>query len=242
MKKISYASNNYVIYIEQKYGTEYKDGSISFVYNYFTPLATTVLPNTAKNNATFIAGSGAYYLQPFYITVQLLQRMMLNIIFTPKTYIPPSINNSTVIHVLADGSKFNTFKDISDIDQKVLKLPNGYHYRDVRWVLLQNPVTYNVIGRILLINNYHAPTTLTKGGYCNDNITVFIEKDYPIGSVEYVINFYNPQNSTGFIPGSTIFPTAIALNGAYYGRYVTIRIDTGTSLLRNIYITVSPPF
>jgi hypothetical protein len=240
-KKISYASNNYVIYIESRWGNEYKPGSLSFVFNYKTPLSTTIFPNGDINNGSFIAGTNEYYLKSFDVTVQLISKLILNIKFYPRTTIPRDINNSTNLHVISDESKFNTFRDISDIDIKVNKIPFGYHYRDIKWVLLQNPDNYNVIGKILLINNFHNTDSLVNDGYCNDNIVVFINSELPIGSIKYVINFYNTSNSTGFIPGSTIFPTTIALTGAYYGRYVTVKIVTSNELLTDIYFTITPP-
>lgn len=246
--KLSYGNNNYVIFIDSSYGTEYPSGSLFFVYNYKTPFSTTIIPDNFTHNSNFIAGTGdAYYLKLFDITIQKIESTSFNINITQKITIPRNINNSTVLHVIADGSKFNTFRDISNIDIKVNKIPFGYHYRDIKWVLLQNPKNYNVIGKILLINNFHNITdfkninTSIKGGYCNDNIIVFIDSELPIGSIGYVINFYNPSNSTGFIPGSTIYPTVTALNGAYYGRYVTVKIITSKALLRDIYFTITPP-
>ncbi len=240
-EKLSYCNNNYVIYIDKTYGTEYEEGSIFFVYNYKTSSSTTIIPNNNIVNASFISGTNSYYLKSFHITLENIENNTLNINIYSKQSISRSLNNSTVIYVIANGSKFNTFRDISNIDQKVIRIPNGYHYRDIRWVLLQNPTTYAIIGKILLINNYHNINSSKRGGYCNDNITVFIESDFPIGSIGYVINFYNPLNNTGFIPGSTIYPTVVSLTGAYYGRYVTVRIVTSTSLLRNIYFTITPP-
>jgi hypothetical protein len=211
------------------------------VFNSKTLLPTTILPNNNLFNASFISGTDAYYLKSFDITLQIIEETTLNIKVYEKQSIPRILNNSTVIYVIADATKFNTFTNISNIDQKVIKIPKGYHYRDIRWVELQNPDTYSIIGKIILINNFHNIDSLKKGGYCNDNITVFINKDFPVGSIKYVINFYNPSSNTGFIPGSTIFPTTVALTGAYYGRYVTVKIITSASLLRNIYFTITPP-
>jgi len=240
--KFSYINNNYVVYIDNAYSSEYEAGTLYFIFNSKTLLSTTVLPNSTVLNASFVAGTDAYYLKSFDITIQRIGTTTLNIKAYPKQSIPRIKNNSTEIYVIADGTKFNTFKDITDIGHKVIKIPQGYHYRDVKWVQLQHPITYEIIGKILLINNYHNINSLKKGGYCNNNITVFIDKVFPTGSIGYVINFYNPANSTGFIPGSTIFPTSLVLTGAYYGRYVTVKIVTGTSLIRNIYFTITPPF
>lgn len=239
--KFSYINNNYVVFIDKAYSSEYPAGSLYFIFNSITLLSTTILPNSNVLNASFVAGTEEYYLKSYDITLQRIGLTTLNIKIYPKQSIPRIINNSTEIYVIADGSKFNTFKDITHIDQKVVKIPQGYHYRDVRWVQLQHPTTYEIIGKILLINNYHNIDSLKRGGYCNNTITVFIDKVFPVGSIGYVINFYNPANNTGFIPGSTIFPTALVLTGAYYGRYVTVKIITGTSLLRNIYFTITPP-
>lgn len=232
-----FCNNSYVMFIDK----EYDMGTIQFILNFKTNLSGTLLPLNVEQDCTFVAGSFAYYLKPMKITL-LRENVILNInIDLLPTSIPPSINNSQVIHVIADGSKFQTFRDVSDIDEKISKIPFGYHFKDIKWVAIQNE-TYDIIGKYMLINNFHSTDTLIKGGYCNNNIVIFIEKDFPFGSLGYTYNFINPENNTDYIKGSIINPTITSLTGAYYGKYVTVTLYTSLSLIRDIYFTITPPF
>lgn len=233
-----YFTYSIVVFIEK----EYDVGTIEFAYNLKTPIATTVIPPSIDLYNTLVAGSLAYYLQP--MTIRLYNdkntKIYYKFDFLPKT-IPLTISNSEIMHVSLYSSTLQDFRDISQIDQKVVQIPFGYHFKDIKWTNIINPNNNNnIIGKIILVNNFHNTDTLANYGYCNDNVIVYIEKELPIGSLGYTLNFINPKTSTNFIEGTTVYPTITALTGQYYGKYITVMMNINIELI-DIYFTITPP-
>lgn len=230
-----FCNNSYVMFIDK----EYDVGTIQFILNFSTILPGTLLPLRVLQYGTFVAGTLSYYGKPFKITL-LREDVILNInIDLLPSSIPPSINNSQILHFYVD--EFQVFTDVSLIDQKSNKLPHGYHYKNIEWTNIHDPINNNIIGKGSLFNNYHNTNTTQKGGFCNNNTTVYIEKYYPVGSISYTMDFITPEETTNYIKGTTIYPTVTTLTGKYYGRIVKVMIVVSLELVIDIYFNITPP-
>lgn len=230
-----FANNLYTMFIN----TEYDFGTIQFVLNFPTLLSGTLLPLNTVLYGTFIGGTYSYYLKPIKVTL-IRRNVTLSIDVTVlSSSIPPTIKNSQTLHFFA--SDFQTFTDVTNIDQKIVKIPFGYHYRNVKWVNLQNAINNNIVGKSILVNNYHNIDSTKQGGYCNNNMILYIEKEYPIGSISYTIDFVTIENSTDFIKGTTMYPTVTGLTGQYYGRNIRVMIVASLGITIDIYFIITPP-
>jgi len=133
-------------------------------------------------------------------------------------------------------SELNFFNIIPSFVQTDIKIPFGYTFTDHIWGNIYNSETNNKIG-IIILNNYYVNTdTYTIGGNVHDDIVIFIENELPIGSINFLYNFYNNQNNTLIPPGDVLYPTIRALSGEYYGANITLELNIYDNEKQNIII------
>lgn len=121
-------------------------------------------------------------------------------------------------------SELNLFNSIYSFVQTDIALPFGYGFTNHVWGNLYNSETNNKIG-VIIANNSYINTADRPGGNVDDDIVIFIEKELPIGSINYLYNFYTTGNNT-LIPLETdVFPTIRSLSGEYYGKNIQLRFD-----------------
>jgi hypothetical protein len=131
-------------------------------------------------------------------------------------------------------SDLNVFENISPAEETVVKLPKGYTFNDHIWANLYNTATGNKIGYII-VNSYYVnidPNII--GGNVTDNAILFIESELPIGSINYLYNFYTNTNTTLIPPSKNNAASPYALSGAYYGREMAITINIDPSETRTV--------
>lgn len=135
-------------------------------------------------------------------------------------------------------SDLNNFQNISPADQTSPKLPGGYTFNDHIWANLYNTATGNKIGYII-VNSYYVNVDINvQGGYVTDNAILFIEKELPVGSINYLYNFYTPTNDTLIPSGDNNNCSVFALTGQYYNREIAIKIDISSSETRTVVFFV----
>ena len=131
-------------------------------------------------------------------------------------------------------SEINIFQNVSNPDQTSIKLPKGYSFNNHVWAYLYNTETNNKIGYVI-VNSYYVNTDLTtKGGYVTDNAILFIDNELPIGTINYIYNFYTPTNDTLIPPSTKNYAYPQALTDYYYGREIAISIDISPSETRTV--------
>ncbi len=129
-------------------------------------------------------------------------------------------------------SDLNVFQNISSAEETSIKLPKGYTFNDHIWAKIYNTETQNEIGYIIVNSYYVNIDTNIKGGYVTDNAVLFIEKELPIGTINYLYNFYTPTNDSLIPPGINNNCSVYALTGEYYDREMAITIDISASETR----------
>lgn len=231
-----YFTFNGVLFIEK----EYDIGTLEFGYNLKTPVANTLIPAGINLKTTFLGGSLAYYNIPIKSILynSANTRIYYNFDILPLS-IPSilnlqSIQQTQIINIYYDDSE--DFRDITSIDDKVVKIPYGYHYKDIKWCNIKN-TSNDIIGKIILTNNFHNIDSLQEGGYCNNTYILHIEKEFPIGTITFRYNFYNPLNNTNLIDGIKNLTNIIGATGFYYKKNIKLSIIEN-SVTTNIEITI----
>jgi len=222
-----------VLFIEK----EYDIGTLEFGYNLRTPIATTITPPGIDLKTTFLGGSLAYYNIPIKSILfnSNNTRIYYNFDILPVS-IPIILNLQSIqiINIYYDDSE--DFRDITSIDDKVSKLPFGYHYKDIKWCNIKN-ISNDIIGKIILINNFHNIDSLQEGGYCSNTYILHIEKEFPIGTITFRYNFYNQLNNTNLIDRIENLTNIIGTTGFYYKKNIKLSIIQN-SITTNIEISI----
>lgn len=136
-----------------------------------------------------------------------------------------------------EKSSLNIFQNISNFNETSDNTPFGYSFNDHVWTTIKNKNTNNVIGYII-VNSYYVNAN-TEGGYVIDDSVVFIEKELPIGSINYTYTFYTQKNDTLIPPSDNNYATPTVLTGKYYGEKMTLRLDINESETRTLYFDIS---
>ena len=131
-------------------------------------------------------------------------------------------------------SDLNNFENVSSADQTSTKLPGGYTFNDHIWAELYNTTTNNKIGYAIFNSYFVNVDTLVTGGYVTDNVILFIESELPIGSINYLYNFYSTTTDTLIPPGLNKPASLYGATGAYYDREIAIAIDISDSETRTV--------
>lgn len=134
-------------------------------------------------------------------------------------------------------SNLNIFENVSSINETSDKKPFGYSFNDHVWSTIKNKSTDNIIGYII-VNSYYVNTNTT-GGYVIDDSVVFIEKELPIGSINYTYSFYTPNNDTLIPPSNNNYPTPTVLTGDYYDKKLSLVLDINESETRTLYFDIN---
>jgi len=144
-------------------------------------------------------------------------------------------------------SDLNNFQNVSPSDETSPKLPSGYTFNDHIWANLYNTVTKNKIGYII-VNSYYVNVNENleadheeheeEGGYVIDNAILFIESELPLGSINYLYNFYTRTNDTLIPSGDNNNCSVFALTGQYYNKEIAIKIDVSSSETRTVVFFV----
>jgi hypothetical protein len=140
----------------------------------------------------------------------------------------------SLYHIYYRKSDFNQFQNISDLYQGSIKIPIGYSFNDQIWTHLYNSTTNNRIG-ILIANSNYVKTNDYEDGFCNDNVTLYIDKEIPIGTINYLYNFLTKTNTTT-IDSGVHYPTFQCGTESYYNKDVAIKLEISDSETRDIYI------
>lgn len=134
-------------------------------------------------------------------------------------------------------SDLNVFENVSTANEESNKSPFGYSFNDHVWAYIYNQDTFNKVGYII-VNTYYVNVN-TEGGYVTDDAVVFLESDeFPIGSINYLYNFYTPTNDSLIPSGNENYPTVRALTGDYYGKNILLNLDISPSETRTLTIYV----
>ena len=143
----------------------------------------------------------------------------------------------TAYNVYYKKSELNIFTNTYSFEETAIKLPFGYSYENHVWGILYNQENNNKVG-IIIANSYFINTADSLGGEVHDDIVLFIEKELPIGTINYLYDFYNPDNNTLIPPGNNLYPTLRAASGAYYKKNISLILNISDSETRNVYIYV----
>jgi len=225
-----YCNNNNVIFIENK---ELNIGSMEFVYNFYSNTGSTHINPDVPVYPTFCSGTGYYYLKDIESKFTISNNV-LNIIINIKPVIYPSLINNVNIYWKAN-EKY-TFRNICNNGLKNSQF--GCSFNDLAWSSIYNLATNNKIGYVIIYNSFVGINNNKPGGYCKDNVTIVINNELPIGSIEHTYTFLNPATNTNYIKGSTFNTTVVSVTGEYYGKNIISTIYVDTSLQRFNYFTI----
>ena len=143
----------------------------------------------------------------------------------------------SLYHIYYRKSDFNQFQNISSFYQGAINIPDGYSFNDHIWTYLYNASTNNKIGILFADSKYVKVNNdyNLSGGYCSDNITLYIENEIPAGTINYLYNFYTLTNST-IIDEGIHYPSFQAGTEYYYNKDVLLTLSISDSETRDIFI------
>jgi hypothetical protein len=236
-KNFGYVSNNYIVYIEN---TELPIGTFKYIYNFTSTNNSTTLPSNNLLFPTITLGSDYYYNKKMYGTLFNTNNVTVLINLYVYDDIPKIVPTSNVvtIPISYEGNELQIFQDISGFNEIISKIPEGYHFRDIKHAHVYSMITGNIVGHIFAFNYFQNIDSSKTFGYCDDQIMIFIDTEFPIGSFGYTLNFVSPNNTTNFVKGTTRYPEITCLTGAYFGSKVTLEVVTTLSLSRYNYFRI----
>jgi len=133
-----------------------------------------------------------------------------------------------------DTDQLNTFNEISSYSERSTTKPFGYHFRDHIWSYVYSSNTKNKIGKIIMNNDIHnIDNTDNYDIFCNIRYVIFIESEYPIGTIELVYSFKS-LNNTSMIPNTITnkaYPTVVNGSISYYLQNMKASMYNSDSLL-----------
>jgi hypothetical protein len=141
----------------------------------------------------------------------------------------------SLYHIYYRKSDFNIFQNISSYYQGSINIPEGYSFNDHIWTYLYNSSTNNKIGILFADSKYVKISNTSTGGYCSDNITLFIENELPNGTINYLYDFYTNTNTTTIDTGIHN-PTFQAGTEYYYNKDVLLKLSISDTETRDIFI------
>jgi len=234
---LGYSYNNYIIYIDNN---ELPTGTFKYIYNFKSSNNSTIVPSNTILYPTVTVGSDYYYNKKIIASIFNTDNVSVIVRVVVFEDIPKFIitSNVTTVPVYYQGNELKNFQDISGFDETFIKIPKGYHFRDTKYGPVYSMITGDKVGHIFAFNYFQNVDTTKSFGYCDDLVIIFIEKEFPLGSFGYTLDFISPNNTTNFVKGTTRYPTITCLTGDYFGKTVTLEVTVTLGLTRNNYFRI----
>ena len=215
-----YCNNNNVIYIENE---ELNRGSMEFVYNFYSTTDTTNINPDIPVYPTFCSGTDYYYLKKIDSIFTITNNLLNIVIYIKPTIYPSIITNNVNIYWKANEKQ--TFRNICNDSLENIQF--GYSFNDLAWSSIYNLATNNKIGYAIIYNTFVSVNNNRSGGYCKINVTISIDSELPIGTIEHTYTFLNPNTNTNYIKGTTFNTTVVCATGEYNGKNIisTVYVD-----------------